>query len=80
MRVDDLATVDEKHAIRHDPLKLASCIFKIVCDNMDLNDDEKAIEYYTAKTKLNRMANKNKKQNIMFRDVKVVMPNRKKRR
>ncbi|MBQ6860928.1 MAG: YvcK family protein [Clostridia bacterium] len=80
VRVDDLAMVDEKHAIRHDPLKLASCIFKIVCDNMDLNDDEKAIEYYTAKTKLNRMANKNKKQNIMFKDVKVVMPNRKKRR
>ena len=47
---------------------------------MDLNDDEKAIEYYTAKTKLNRMANRNKKQNIMFKDVKVVMPNRKKRR
>lgn len=78
--VDDLATVDDKHAIRHDPIKLASCIFKIVCDNMDLNDDDKAIEYYTAKSKMNRMNNKNKKKNILFRDVKVVMPNNKKHR
>lgn len=78
--IDDLATVDDKNGIRHDSIKLAQNIFKIVCDNMDLEDNDRAIEYYTAKSKLKKITNKNKKKNILFRDVKIIAPNRKKKR
>ncbi len=76
--IDDLATLDEKNLIRHDSLKLAQCIFKIVCDNMDLEDNDKAIEYYTAKTKMKKMTQKDKKKSILFRDIKIIS-NRKKK-
>ena len=70
--VDDLTIVDEKGNIRHNPIKLAQNIFKIVCDNMDLENSDKAIEYYTTRSKLKKITNKNKKKNILFRDVKIV--------
>lgn len=78
--VADLATVEDKNGIRHDYLKLAQSIFKIVCDNIDLSDSDKAIEYYTAKSKLERISNKNKKKSFLFSNVKVINPKRKKRR
>lgn len=78
--VGDMATVDDRNGIRHDYLKLAQTIFKIVCDNMDLDDNEKAIEYYTAKSKLKKMSNKNKKKSFWLSDVKIINPNRKRKR
>ena len=53
--IDDMAIVDDKNSIRHDPIKLAQNIFKIVCDNMDLEDNDRAIEYYTAKSKIKKI-------------------------
>ncbi|MBQ8298943.1 MAG: YvcK family protein [Clostridia bacterium] len=78
--VADLATVDDRNGIRHDHIKLAQSIFKIVCDNMDLEDNDKAIEYYTAKSKLQRMSNKNKKKSFWLSNVKVINPNKKRKR
>lgn len=78
--VEDLAIVDERNGIRHDPVKLAQSIFKIVCDNMDLEDNEKAIEYYTAKSKLKRMSNKHKKKSFWLSSVKVINPKKAKRK
>lgn len=78
--VDDLTVVDEKGNIRHNPIKLAQNIFKIVCDNMDLENSDKAIEYYTAKSKLKKITNKNKKKCLLFRDVKVVSSTKRKRK
>lgn len=75
--VDDLGTVDEK-GIRHNSLKLAQSIINIACDNMDLESNDSTIEYYTAKSKLKRMTDKKKKKSILFRNVKVVTPKRKK--
>ncbi len=78
--VDDLTIVDEKGNIRHNPIKLAQNIFKIVCDNMDLENSDKAIEYYTTRSKLKKITNKNKKKNILFRDVKIVSGTKRKRK
>ncbi len=78
--VEDLATVDDKNGIRHDPVKLAQSIFKVVCDNMDLEDNDKAIEYYTAKSKLKRMSNKNKKKSFWLSNVKIINPKKTKRK
>lgn len=78
--VDDLTIVDEKGNIRHNPIKLAQSIFKIVCDNMDLENSDKAIEYYTTRSKLKKITNKNKKKNILFRDVKIVSGTKRKRK
>ncbi len=78
--VADLAMVDDRNGIRHDHIKLAQTIFKIVCDNMDLEDNDKAIEYYTAKSKLQRMSNKNKKKSFWLSSVKVINPNKKRKR
>ncbi len=77
--VDDLTKVDDR-GIRHDSLKLAQTIFKIVCDNMDLENSDRAIEYYTAKSKLKRMTKKNKKKNIFLKDVKIITRTGKKKR
>ncbi len=78
--VDDLSVVDEKGNIRHNPLKLAQNIFKIFCDNMDLENSDKAIEYYTTKSKLKKMTGKNKKKSILFRNIKIVSGKKKKRK
>ena len=75
-----MTVVDEKGNIRHNPIKLAQNIFKIVCDNMDLENSDKAIEYYTAKSKLKKITNKNKKKCLLFRDVKVVSSTKRKRK
>ena len=78
--VEDLAVVDDRNGIRHDPIKLAQSIFKIVCDNMDLEDNDKAIEYYTAKSKLKKMSTKNKKKSFWLSDVKIINPKKAKRK
>lgn len=78
--VDDLATIDEKNYIRHNSLKLAQNIFRIVCDNMDLENNERAIEYYTAKNKIDKIARKRKKKSILFSDVKIITNTKKKRK
>lgn len=78
--VADLAVVDDKNRIRHDHIKLAQSIFKIVCDNMDLEDSDKAIEYYTAKSKLQRISNKNKKKSFWFSNVKIINPKKRRKR
>lgn len=70
--VDDIAVAYDKGGIRHDPEKLAQDIFKIVCDNMDLNGNDKTLEYYTARTKLKKMSGKKKKKNILFSKVKII--------
>lgn len=74
---DDLAVVDDKNVIRHAPLKLAQSIFKIVCENMNVDSSKGTLEYYTTKSKLKRVSKKNKKKNILFKDVKVIVPNKK---
>ncbi len=75
--VEDMAVVNDKNTIRHDSMKLAQSIFKIICDNMELEDDEKTLGYYTTKSKLKRVSQKAKKKNILFRDVKVIKNNKK---
>ncbi len=75
--IDDLTVVDETNSIHHDSLKLAKAIMKVVCENMDVKDNQATLDYYTAKTKIKNM-NKKKKKNILFRDVKVVMPKKRK--
>ncbi|MBR4110820.1 MAG: uridine diphosphate-N-acetylglucosamine-binding protein YvcK [Clostridia bacterium] len=70
--IEDYAQTDDKGYIRHDPNKLAKSIMKIVCDNMDIAADKKALEVYMIKSKLKNMNKKNKKKSILFRDVKVI--------
>ena len=77
--VDDLSTIDDKNEIRHSPMKLAHSIFKIVCENMDVDSSKGALEYYTTKNKLKKITTKNKKKNILWKDVKVILPNRNKK-
>jgi hypothetical protein len=47
---------------------------KIICDNMDLRNNSKAFEYFIIKSKIKSLnrRNKNKKESILFRDVKIV--------
>ena len=71
--IDDLSVVDETNSIHHDPLKLAKAIMKIVCENMDVKDNQATLDYYTARSKMKGM-NKKKNKNILFRDVKLIMP------
>ena len=73
--VDDLSVVDETNLIHHDPVKLAKSIVKIICDNMDMKDNQSTLDYYTMKTKMDGVGKK-KKKNILFRDVKVINPKR----
>ena len=47
---------------------------------MDLENSDKAIEYYTTKSKLKKMTGKNKKKSILFRDIKIVSGKKKKRK
>lgn len=75
--VDDLTVVDETNSIHHDPFKLAKAILKIVCENMDVKDNQATLDYYTVRTKMKGM-NKKKNRNILFKDVKVISPKRKK--
>lgn len=77
--VDDLSTIDDKNEIRHSPMKLANSIFKIVCENMDVDSSKGALEYYTTKSKLKKMSKKDKKKNILFKDVKVIIPSKNKK-
>ena len=76
--VDDLSVVSDNNLIQHDSVKLAKIIVKIVCDNMDMKDSSSALDYYTVKSKMQGV-NKKKKKNILFRNVKVVMPKRRKK-
>lgn len=78
--VDDLSTIDDKNEIRHSPMKLAHSIFKIVCENMDVDSSKGALEYYTTKNKLKRISKKNNKKNILLKDVKIILPNKNKKR
>lgn len=77
--VEDYAKTDEKGYIRHDSDKLAKSIMKIVCDNLDIAADKKALEVYMIKSKLKSMEKRNKKKSILFRDVKVISTTKKKR-
>lgn len=74
--IDDLSVVDETNQVHHNPLKLAKAIVKIVCDNMDMSNNSKTLDYYTMKSKIDGV-NKKKKTNILFRDVKVINPKKK---
>lgn len=74
--VEDLSVVDETNSIHHDPVKLANILVKIICDNMDMKDNQATLNYYTMKSKIEK-TKKKKKKNILFRDVKVVMPKKK---
>ncbi len=76
--VNDLSVVDEKGKIRHDPVKLAKEIIDVMCKNMDLSADKQGLEYYNVGAKLKNVNSKNKKKNVLFRDVKVVNTNKKK--
>lgn len=77
--IDDMSIVDETNSIHHDPVKLAKVIVKIICDNMDMRDNQATLDYYTMKSKLNGVSKK-KKKNILFRDVKVVSTKKNKKR
>jgi uncharacterized cofD-like protein len=72
--VEDLATINSEDYIRHEPFKLSKAIMKIICDNMDLRNNSKAFEYFIIKSKIKSLnrRNKNKKESILFRDVKIV--------
>ena len=76
--IEDLTVVDETNSIHHDPIKLASTIVKIVCDNMEMKDNQATLNYYTMKSKIAKVKNKNKK-NILFRDIKIVTSTKKKK-
>lgn len=76
--IDDLSVADEINAIHHDPIKLAKSIIKIVCENMDVNDADATLGYYTAKSKMKKMSKK-KKKSILFSKVKVITPNKRKK-
>lgn len=78
--VENYAKTDDKGYIRHDSDKLAKTIMKIVCDNLDIATDKKALEVYMIKSKLNSMNKKNKKKSILFRDVKVISNKKKKKK
>ena len=58
--VEDLSVVDETNSIHHDPVKLASTIVKIVCDNMEMNDNQATLNYYTMKSKIDKTKKKKK--------------------
>lgn len=72
LEVSDFAYIDEKGLIRHDSDKLAKVLMKIACDNMDLATNKKALESYIIKAKMNNIDKKNKKKNILTRDVKII--------
>lgn len=76
--VEDLAVIDEKGNIRHDSLKLAKVIMKVIENNLNLDTGKQALEYFTIKSKIKSMENKDKKKSILFRNVKIVKNNIKK--
>lgn len=78
--IEDYAQTDDKGYIRHAPNKLAKSIMKIVCDNMDIAADKKALEVYMIKSKMKNMDRRNKKKSILFRDVKVVTNTKKRKK
>lgn len=73
--IDDLTVIGENNTIHHDPVKLAKTIAKIVCDNMDMEDNQSALNYYTVKSKMDGVKKK-KKKSILFSDVKVIRTNK----
>lgn len=72
LEISDFAYIDEQGLIRHDPNKLSKVIMKIVCDNMNLATDKKALETYIIRAKMNNIEKKNRKKNILTRDVKII--------
>lgn len=77
--VRDMSVVGDKGKIRHDPIKLAKEIIDIMCQNMDLASDKQALEYYNIQSKLKNVNSKNKKKSVLFRNVKVISKNSKKK-
>ena len=69
--IEDLTTVDESNNIHHDFQKLAKLIVKILCNNMEMSNNQSTLSYYMMKSKLKKI-NKKKKKSILFRDVKVI--------
>lgn len=78
--IEDYVQTDDSGYIRHDPNKLAKSIMKIVCDNMDIAADKKALEVYMIKSRLKNMNKKNKKKSILFRDVKIISTTKSKKK
>ena len=76
--IDDLSVVDETNSIHHDPVKLANILVKIICDNMDMKDNQATLNYYTMKSKIDK-TKKKKKKNILFKNMKLIMPTKKKK-
>lgn len=70
--VEDMSVVDENGKIRHDSLKLSKAIVNIMMQNLDISEKEQALEYYTMKSKLKGLNEKNKKKNVLFRQLKVI--------
>lgn len=75
--IEDLSVVDETNSIHHDPVKLANTVVKIICDNMDMKDNQATLNYYTMKSKIDG-TKKKKKKNILFSNVKVITSKKKK--
>ena len=76
--IDDLSVVDETNLVHHDPVKLANTVVKLICDNMDMMDNQATLNYYTMKSKIDG-TKKKKKKSILFSKVKVITKTNKKK-